>query len=112
MIIFDFFFAHEIYSISSYRFSPNDTKFASCSDDSFIRIFDFLTGTEERELRGLIIPFDLRKNLKINFVLGHGSDVKCVDWHPHKGLLVSGSKDSQQPIILWDPKSGKKLATL
>ncbi|CAF4159580.1 unnamed protein product, partial [Rotaria magnacalcarata] len=41
-----------------------------------------LTGTEERELRG------------------HGCDVKCVDWHPHKGLLVSGSKDSQQPIIL------------
>ena len=78
----------------SRRFSPNDTKFASCSDDSFVRIFDFLTGTEESELRG------------------HGCDVKCVDWHPHKGLLVSGSKDSQQPIILWDPKSGKKLATL
>lgn len=38
--------------------------------------------------------------------------MKCVDWHPHKGLLASGSKDSQQPIILWDPKSGKKLATL
>ncbi|CAF1401173.1 unnamed protein product [Rotaria sordida] len=75
-------------------FSPNDSKFASCSDDSFVRIFDFLTGTEERELRG------------------HGCDVKCVDWHPHKGLLVSGSKDSQQPIVLWDPKSGKKLATL
>ncbi|CAF1231236.1 unnamed protein product [Adineta steineri] len=75
-------------------FSPNDSKFASCSDDSFIRIFDFMTGQEERELRG------------------HGCDVKCVDWHPDKGLLVSGSKDSQQPIILWDPKSGKKLATL
>jgi polyadenylation factor subunit 2 len=43
---------------------------------------------------------------------GHGSDVKCIDWHPHKGILASGSKDSQQPIILWDPKSGKKLATL
>lgn len=36
-----------------YRFSPNDTKFASCSDDSFIRIFDFMKCTEERELRGL-----------------------------------------------------------
>ena len=21
---------------------------------------------------------------------GHGGDVKCVDWHPHKALLVSG----------------------
>ncbi len=49
---------------------------------------------------------------KNNHLIGHGCDVKCVDWHPHKGLLVSGSKDSQQPIILWDPKSGKKLATL
>ncbi|CAF1061326.1 unnamed protein product, partial [Didymodactylos carnosus] len=80
--------------IRGLTFSPNDTKFATCSDDSFIRIFDFMTGQEERELRG------------------HGCDVKCVDWHPHKGLLISGSKDSQQPIILWDPKSGKKLATL
>jgi polyadenylation factor subunit 2 len=93
------------------RFSPNDSKFASCSDDSYIRIFDFMTGTEERELRGLF-------NLLLKYfyrqlnLLGHGSDVKCVDWHPHKGILVSGSKDSQQPIILWDPKSGKKLATL
>jgi WD40 repeat protein len=52
MIIFDFLI--KIYYIS-YRFSPNDTKFASCSDDSFVRIFDFLTGTEERELRGLLL---------------------------------------------------------
>lgn len=36
-----------------FRFAPNDSKFASCSDDSFIRIFDFMTGREERELRGL-----------------------------------------------------------
>ncbi|CAF3965528.1 unnamed protein product [Adineta steineri] len=64
------------------------------SNDRVIRIFDFMTGTEERELRG------------------HGYDVKCVDWHPHKGLLVSGSKDSQQPIILWDLTSGEKLTTL
>lgn len=75
-----------------------------------------MTGTEERELRGqfssmLIVALTM-DSLSIGNRLGHGSDVKCVDWHPHKGLLVSGSKDSQQPIILWDPKSGKKLATL
>lgn len=48
------------------------------------------------------------------FVLstGHGADVKCVDWHPTKGLVVSGSKDSQQPIKFWDPKTGQSLATL
>jgi polyadenylation factor subunit 2 len=45
---------------------------------------------------------------------GHGSDVKCVDWHPFKALIVSGSKDSQQPIILWDPRmnGSKKITTL
>lgn len=43
---------------------------------------------------------------------GHGADVKCVHWHPQKALIVSGSKDNQQPIKLWDPKSGQALATL
>lgn len=43
---------------------------------------------------------------------GHGADVKCVHWHPQKSLIVSGSKDNQQPIKLWDPKSGQSLATL
>ena len=50
--------------------------------------------------------------LSIYFILGHGDDVKCVDWHPQKGLVVSGSKDNQQPVKLWDPKSGQSLATL
>ena len=43
---------------------------------------------------------------------GHGADVKCCDWHPQKGIVVSGSKDSQQPIKLWDPKSGQTLYTI
>ncbi|KAI8129520.1 pre-mRNA 3' end processing protein WDR33 [Lucilia cuprina] len=74
--------------------SPTDSKFVSCSDDGTLRIFDFLRCQEERVLRG------------------HGADVKCVHWHPQKGLIVSGSKDNQQPIKLWDPKSGQALATL
>ncbi len=43
---------------------------------------------------------------------GHGADVMSVDWHPRKGLLASGSKDNQQPVKLWDPKSGQSVATL
>ena len=43
---------------------------------------------------------------------GHGADVKCVDWHPRKNLLVSGSKDNQQPIKLWDPKAGQSVSTM
>jgi WD40 repeat protein len=42
--------------------------------------------------------------------LGHGWDVKCVEWHPTKGLLVSGSKDNQ--IKFWDPRTGTVLSTL
>lgn len=75
-------------------FSPSDNKFATCSDDGTLRVWDFLRCQEERVLRG------------------HGADVKCVHWHPQKALIVSGSKDNQQPIKLWDPKSGQALATL
>ncbi len=41
---------------------------------------------------------------------GHGWDVKCVQWHPSKGLLVSGSKDNQ--IKFWDPRTSTVLSTL
>lgn len=52
------------------------------------------------------------KDFHNNCEKGHGSDVKCVDWHPHKAVIMSGSKDSQQPIILWDAKSCKKITTM
>ncbi|KAK9538290.1 hypothetical protein VZT92_003474 [Zoarces viviparus] len=81
-------------AIREASFSPTDNKFATCSDDGTVRIWDFMRCHEERILRG------------------HGADVKCVDWHPTKGLVVSGSKDSQQPIKFWDPKTGQSLATL
>ena len=41
---------------------------------------------------------------------GHNWEVKCADWHPTKGLLVSGSKDHQ--VKLWDPRNGRCLTTL
>jgi len=75
-------------------FSPTDAKFASCSDDGTVRIWDFYSCNEEQ-----ILP-------------GHGADVKCVDWHPIKGIVASGSKDTQQPVKLWDPKSRACLTTL
>ena len=75
-------------------FSPTDNKFATCSDDGTVRIFDFFAVKEEKVLRG------------------HGSDVKCVAWHPFKGLVASGSKDNQQPVKIWEPKSGQVLTTL
>lgn len=103
--------------LSIHSFSPSDNKFATCSDDGTLRVFDFYRCVEERILRGESIPqFNLvprRKTIKCGFFrLGHGADVKCVHWHPQKALIVSGSKDNQQPIKLWDPKSGQALATL
>jgi polyadenylation factor subunit 2 len=45
-----------------------------------------------------------------NLSVGHGWDVRCVEWHPTKGLLVSGSKDNL--IKFWDPRTGTCLSTL
>ncbi|XP_022109269.1 pre-mRNA 3' end processing protein WDR33-like [Acanthaster planci] len=86
--------AHKDQPIRGASFSPTDSKITTCADDGTVRIFDFVRCYEERVLRG------------------HGAEVKCVDWHPQKGLVVSGSKDSQQPIKLWDPRSSNPLATL
>lgn len=73
-------------------FAPTDTKFVTAADDASLKIFDFAGGVEESVLTG------------------HQWDAKCVDWHPSKGLLVSGSKDHQ--VKLWDPRSGRCLTTL
>jgi polyadenylation factor subunit 2 len=78
--------------IRDLAFSPNDSKFATASDDSTLKIFDFAGGVEESTLTG------------------HGWDAKTVDWHPTKGLLVSGSKDHL--VKLWDPRTGRCLTTL
>lgn len=73
-------------------FAPNDSKFVTAADDATLKIFDFAGGVEESVLTG------------------HQWDAKCVDWHPTKGLLVSGSKDHN--IKLWDPRTGRCLTTL
>lgn len=64
----------------------------TASDDATLKIWDFSRGSEESTMTG------------------HGWDAKSVDWHPTKGLLVSGSKDHQ--VKLWDPRNGRCLTTL
>ncbi|KAK6119218.1 hypothetical protein DH2020_047033 [Rehmannia glutinosa] len=71
----------------SVRGLRTDLKFCSCSDDTTVKVWDFARCQEERSLSG------------------HGWDVKCVDWHPTKSLLVSGGKDNL--VKLWDAKSGE-----
>lgn len=79
-------------SIRDVSWAPNDTRFATGSDDSTIKLWNFEQMREERTLTG------------------HGWDVKCVKWHPTKGLIVSGGKDNL--VKFWDPRTGTCLSTL
>ena len=90
-------------------FSPSDIKLATCSDDATIRIWDFNEAREERMLTGTFHFSILSLSFHLAFE-GHNWDVRCIDWHPTKGLLASGGKDNL--LKLWDPKTEKELATL
>jgi polyadenylation factor subunit 2 len=79
-------------AVRDLSFSSTDLKFCSCSDDTTVKVWDFARCQEERSLAG------------------HGWDVKSVDWHPQKSLLVSGAKDNL--VKLWDAKTGRELCTL
>jgi WD40 repeat protein len=79
-------------AVHGLSFSPDDERFATASGDSTLRVWSFAESREERILTG------------------HGWDVKCVEWHPMMGLLVSGSKDTL--IKFWDPRTGTPLTTL
>lgn len=79
-------------AIRDIAFSPNDSKFLTASDDSTMKIWNFNNGKEERTLTG------------------HHWDVKCADWHPTLGLIVSGSKDNL--MKLWDPRASTAISTL
>ena len=74
---------HNKQPIHGLSFSPSDTKFVSCRDDSTVRVWDWARKAEEQVLEG------------------HGWDVKCVQWHPRSSVIASGSKDNL--VKLWDP---------
>ena len=65
-------------------FSPTNAKFASCGDDTTVKIWDYITHVEERTL------------------MGHGGVVHCCDWHPDKTLVASGEQNNV--VKLWDPR--------
>ncbi|KAL0784368.1 hypothetical protein Bca101_000613 [Brassica carinata] len=82
-------------SIRDLSFCKTDLKFCSCSDDTTVKVWDFTKCQEEITLTGNA---------------GHGWDVKCVDWHPTKSLLVSGGKD--QLVKIWDARTARELCSL
>lgn len=79
-------------TIRDLSFSRSDAKFATCSDDNTVKVWDFVEHVEERVLEG------------------HGWDVRSVDWHPTLPILASGAKDSN--IKIWDARTGENLTTL
>ncbi|EKE41386.1 hypothetical protein ENUP19_0244G0004 [Entamoeba nuttalli] len=74
--------------IREVSFSPNDLRFASCSDDKTIGIWDFNKQVCE-------IRFDESENA-----------VYSVDWHPTESLLLSSSKGK---VRIWDPRLKEKV---
>ncbi|KAH0786691.1 WD40 repeat-containing protein [Histomonas meleagridis] len=66
-------------------FAPGDRKFASCSDDTTIKIWDLATCKMECTLND------------------NGCSVRTVDWHPSRSLIASGGKDGH--IYLMDPRA-------
>ena len=95
-------------AIRALSFSPDDRRFATASDDSTVRIWAFEEQREERVLAGIGVS---RSRFSMTDPpTGHGWDVKCVEWHPTKGLLVSGSKDNMMKF--WDPRTGNCISTL
>ena len=91
-----------------------------------IKVWDFGSVAEEMALRGTrkaqtehqCLPRSRHSRYRAKVFYchrracrpGHGDDVRCVDWHPYKALIASGSRDNL--VKLWDPKSGKTLTTL
>jgi polyadenylation factor subunit 2 len=78
--------------ISDLSFCCTDIKFASCSDDASVKVWDFEKCVAESTMHG------------------HGSNVTCCDWHPHNSLIATGSKDYLTK--LWDARTAQCAATL
>lgn len=81
----------------------------TCGDDGLVKIWSYREAKEEKSLSGASsLPASAATYADPR--AGHGWDVRCVDWHPTKGLIVSGSKDML--VKFWDPRTGKDLSTL
>ena len=72
--------------------SPNDRKFAICSEDRTVKIWDIATLSEE-----IVYKF-------------HSEEVRTCDWHPSLSLVASGGKD--QDLHFFDPRQDNCIKKL
>lgn len=71
-------------------FHPCGRFLISCADDQSIRVWD-LAHQRERESNSIKQPHD-------------NSFVSCIDWHPGRDLLASGSPNKEVKLWNYDPK--------
>jgi polyadenylation factor subunit 2 len=69
--------------------SPNDRKFAMCSEDKTVKVWDLATLSEE-------MVYD-----------GHEEEVRTCNWHPSQSLIASGGKDNL--LRFFDPRENKTV---
>ena len=78
--------------------APGQKKFASCSVDGTVKVWDFYRHAVDTTLAG------------------HGSAVMGVSWHPHWALLASGGGDPKRGgdtnVRLWDVAAGREARAL
>jgi polyadenylation factor subunit 2 len=117
LTLLDFYTGHERATIRDLSFSPTSQKLVSASDDKTMALWDYevrphcsqpAAAARPNRLRAPPFPVPQMQH-KVQSLIGHGWDVKCVDWHPSMSLIASGSKDNS--MRLWDPASGRCLRT-
>lgn len=78
--------------INCVKWSPDDTKLATGSDDSKARIWDVFTGE-------LLLT-----------LTGHRKAVTALDWHPKRHNIITVSRDLTG--IIWNSETGSMIRTL
>jgi polyadenylation factor subunit 2 len=79
-------------AVKGVAIAPSDRKFATCSHDGTVKVWDFFRCATEHTLTG------------------HANNVTAVAWHPTKALVASVAKDNM--VKLWDAAGGKEVRNI
>lgn len=113
------------------EWSPDDSKIATASADSTIKIWDSKTGKLLVDFRGhtayirdvvwspdgeniasvsddkSVIIWDVIKGEKVKTLLGHKNRVNALDWHPNGEQIISAGEHGI--VRVWDVKTGEQI---
>ncbi|ETO27233.1 G-protein beta WD-40 repeats containing protein [Reticulomyxa filosa] len=121
-------------NVNSVKFSPDNCKIVSASDDQTVRIWDVKLGTEIKIFKGhadsvddaqfspdgkMIVSssqdetvrlWDIHSGEQVKALEGHSLGVTCAQFSPDGTIIVSSSWDNT--IRIWDAHSGEEIKTL